>query len=363
MERINEKFATVPAANTSSGIVNLASDYSRASDTIKQCYETSPQSAIVERSCIVASDHVRPEDIKGPGIHDILTLEGRQNRLLKIEKEIEQRWEKAKKVFAPYAKKSTEQIAAEYDDLHKYRQELWYNCPDELNPSPNPDYVRAVIKNKNDTKTAKLHAFSYNCPDDSYNASTILIHGCHFIALREPRSQCLNEFFRLLINHEVPLLVRLNQKEDYFKRHNMYYWEKYLLNENDLSLIHPKVIHDDKIETGNPIYYFHTDEWEDDKGINVEELYHLVEKVRAIYEKIENKGPMACHCTGGVGRTGSFIAAYIIAKMLELLDPSEISIEEIVLKLSIQRPFMVAVPEQYALLYEFFDYYLEQKKK
>lgn len=283
--------------------------------------------------------------------------------LLKIEEAIELRWEKVKEVkknFARYEKKSDEEILGEYKELNEFRKQLWYSNPEETLLVENPDYIKAVITNN--VGSNKFAPFDYNHADNSYNASTILLNGYHFIAMREPTPKNLQVFFRFLMNQDVSVLVRLNPEAEYFKRHNFYYWEEYSIKELGYPAIQPKLIEEEGVKIGSPILYFYTNEWSDHKPSSAEELYRLVQDVRGAYEKLENPGPIACHCKAGVGRTGTFIAAFLLANMLDNLEPSEISIEALVLKLSIQRSTMCGYDTQYLSLYKFCDYYLSKKK-
>jgi len=204
------------------------------------------------------------------------------------------------------------------------------------------------------TQFPYLFAFDYNCIDHTYNASNLFVDGYHFIALEEPMLETLDAFFTLLINQSVKVLVRLKPEGEYASRGSISYWKNLLVQSSGYELIFLSYTHS--------IPYCYTNQWMDNQPIELPILYDLVQQVRKAYADQGEDGPIACHCSAGVGRTGTFIAAYVLANLLDSLDPSQISIEEIILKLSVQRPHMVSTAEQYLTLYEFVDYYLEQKK-
>lgn len=76
-------------------------------------------------------------------------------------------------------------------------------------------------------------------------------------------------------------------------------------------------------------------------------------------------GPLAVHCTNGVGRTGTVIAAIALLdeaeKQIESgvpIDQIQISVEETVYKLSLQRFYMCAQIPQYESLYRVLELYV-----
>jgi len=65
-------------------------------------------------------------------IFPILPLELRQKRVLEIQGQIDKRWANLKKIkgsFAPYQKKSEEEIRKEFSQIQQLRQNLWYRNP------------------------------------------------------------------------------------------------------------------------------------------------------------------------------------------------------------------------------------------
>lgn len=288
--------------------------------------------------------------------------------LIKVDEQIQKRWEKVKEIkenFAPYTTKSNEEIISEFQQLNTLRKHLWHSDPNQFPLINNEDYAIAsqLLNLTIFPRYPYLIAFNYNYVDDSYNASTIFLYGYHFIALEEPMQETLDAFFTLLINKEVSILVRLKPEGEYADRGSLSYWKDRIIQGPDYPFIQLNSTLSQFSEKNIAIPYFHINEWVDNKGIDIANLYNLVQEVRHAYKDVQKIRPMACHCAAGVGRTGTFIAAFIIANLLDLFEPNEISIEEIVLKLSIQRSRMVTTVEQYLTLYKFVDYYLEMKNK
>ncbi|MDP1724117.1 MAG: tyrosine-protein phosphatase [Alphaproteobacteria bacterium] len=300
-------------------------------------------------------------------IFSALPFEIKQKHIEEVDTQIQQRWAKLKAnkaSFARYQKKSDGIIREEFRKLHLMRQNLWYRNPEGSPHISQLDYMLDQrLLEKGLYRTVNNMAFSYNCVDSTYNASTILVNGFHFIALMEPLESTLLSFFKLLINHGASILVRLKPEEEFANAGTINYWKDNLIENQGIDLLNLDVSIPNWPAKPVQIPYFYTNAWKDDKGMNVQDLYQLVQQVRLAYLKSETKGPIAVHCASGVGRTGTFIAAFILADLLDRLKANEVSIEEVALRLSIQRPNMVGTEDQYILLYRFIDYYLEQKSK
>jgi protein tyrosine phosphatase len=97
--------------------------------------------------------------------------------------------------------------------------------------------------------------------------------------------------------------------------------------------------------------------WRDNQGVDPDQLLALVLQVR---EEVANiHGLVTIHCSAGVGRTGTFLAALAI---VDVIDQGKIlSIEEIVYKLSLQRVHSVGKFTQYITLHRLAESYLRRK--
>jgi|GEM_PF-2929878 len=96
--------------------------------------------------------------------------------------------------------------------------------------------------------------------------------------------------------------------------------------------------------------------WRDHQGIAPAELLDLILKIRGELEEIQ--GLLAVHCSAGVGRTGTFLAALAI---VDAIDRDELfSVEEIVYRLSLQRIQSVAKAPQYVTLHRLAELYLSK---
>jgi protein tyrosine phosphatase len=109
---------------------------------------------------------------------------------------------------------------------------------------------------------------------------------------------------------------------------------------------------------------FHYTEWPD-KSVpgNVRGLEKLVDRISKEEEK---KQPIIVHCSAGVGRTGTFLALTQLKYIIEYQKNKNldfgVSVFSIVRRLREQRMHMVEKLEQYELIHEFVEKWVNKDK-
>lgn len=211
------------------------------------------------------------------------------------------------------------------------------------------DLIHAgVVRNPN------CIAFEFN-KLDSFNGSLVDYEGMQFIAMEAPDEHNTKLFFYALHDTATPLLVRLTPAFEKGTHRCAPYWEG-RTSEGKLQV--PV-----NILTSKAIDYLASDDWEDGSAANVDRLLGLVSDADAIYDP--SKGPLGAHCSAGVGRTGTFIVAFIIKKLIDAQLKAgieiDLSIARVVAWVSLQRYAMVSNAHQYINLYRFAQKYIETR--
>lgn len=287
-------------------------------------------------------------------------------------REFENRWDKFKtgRTFARWTpNRPMQEIEAEFDELWEDRIFTWYEKIDLKTPirQVHPDYTIAEELLVGDhVRVPKCVAFEYNKSCSYFNSSNINIGGLRFLAMEGTRSKDENGFFHLLLNYHVNCLVRLTSDYEGDQKKCHPYWKGRMASipfpcgrvDNTLNI--PR-----KDGYSLPIPYIICEEWPDNRGIRTETLLKIVETTRKKIRSPEDL--IAVHCSAGVGRTGTFIAAFTLLHLIDQqiaaginIEDINISVEEIVAKLSLQRFHMVSQKVQYGSLYRLVDLYVEK---
>jgi protein tyrosine phosphatase len=294
----------------------------------------------------------------------------RENRIKQIQEAFEERSKRylqGRQLHAYKAKKPDAEILAEFRQIKEWRNHSWFSESTHGALVSRPDFIVAQdLLEKGYYKRPHLLAFQYNQTDGSYNSSTIVLNGQRFLALEAPATEKLTQlFFNLLQNHQVTQLVRLTPAEEGGTIKSRNYWKNRTHKDPKTGAEYLDVPFAGSRKT-NAIRYYAIDHWRDHQGFDAKQLLAFIQKVRKDYDP--NSGLLACHCSGGVGRTGTFLAGFLLLQEIDrqlaaglAKEALDISIEKVVLQLSLQRFYMVAKEDQYLTLYRLVDLYLQTK--
>ncbi len=301
-----------------------------------------------------------------------LPLAYRENRYKEIQTAFDERsklYLQGRQFHSWKANKSDQEIAQEYADLESWRHHAWYSNSGEKMLISRPDFMVAQdLLEKGYYKRPHLLAFQYNQTDGSYNSSTIILNGQRFLAMEAPSTAKLTQnFFNLLQNHQVSQLVRLTPASENGVQKSIAYWQNRVKKDPKTGKQILQVPFAGSRQNYE-ISYYSIDNWLDHRGIDPKILLKTIQEVRKNYDP--NVGLLACHCSGGVGRTGTFLAGFILLQDIDKQialgatpETLDISIEKVVLQLSLQRIHMVARAEQYQTLYRLVDLYVQSLNK
>lgn len=255
----------------------------------------------------------------------------------------------------------------------------------ELSPQYPSDVARHPANSKKNRFT-NIHPFDKSrvplsvIGDDeqtSYiNAS--FVKGCNaereYIAAQGPNALTVNDFWRMIWEHDVKIIIMLTQLVEGNKKKCERYWpednkehsygsvqvrKESSAERSDFILTDLKIKSDDSSKWRNVRHVFFT-AWKDHG--TPESPDTLIRFVRTCQGMFGPRGgaqpPILVHCTAGVGRTGTFIALDMCLQKLEVED--DIDIFHLIMDLRENRRCMVQNEKQYTYLYHCVDTIIDE---
>eukprot|EP00794_Sanderia_malayensis_P017289 gene17289-19017_t len=192
-----------------------------------------------------------------------------------------------------------------------------------------------------------------------------------FIATQSPLESSIADFWRMVIHHGSSIIVSLTHSDEaytrYFpKKKQAKYGDGQLTisiqfcDEIGKDIILRKFVATDHMfnKTSTMIHHYSMNSWPDhsipESILTLSQLISEVDKIQQTF----GGGPIIINCSNGAGRTGTFIAAYMI---LEILKTEQwLDIFQVVRRMRTTRPEFIENWGQYKLLYDVVKCYLEQ---
>ncbi|MFH4974354.1 hypothetical protein AB6A40_001063 [Gnathostoma spinigerum] len=204
---------------------------------------------------------------------------------------------------------------------------------------------------------------------DYINASFIQVPPADavYIAAQAPLSSTLNDWFQLIRENNIDVVVMLCNLVELGKQKCERYWpdvegKEELFGQTRVTLLKEHIFteycrrdlrlqYSDGVERN--LIQLHYSEWPDhgcpQTETHVLEMISLFDKLH--YEQPRN--PVLIHCSAGCGRTGTIIAANVVRELINSKNlTSDLDLCQLVIELRKQRASMVQTPDQYRFLHK-----------
>ncbi|XP_048240495.1 receptor-type tyrosine-protein phosphatase F-like isoform X5 [Haliotis rufescens] len=198
-----------------------------------------------------------------------------------------------------------------------------------------------------------------------------------YIASQGPLSQTTVDFWRMIWEQKVPLIVMLTGLMEGGVRKLDMYWpdemnapKQYgdlvveLINKSPLSKFTIMIFNMTLGNDTRTVKHFFLPGWHDyNANLDEGDVIDFARYVRAEL-KPTDEGPMLVHCSAGVGRTGTYLSVDYFIQVIDNCDiDGEVDIFSYVLKMRNNRPFMVQSEKQYVFIHDAVKEMIARKKK
>jgi len=262
----------------------------------------------------------------------------------------------------------TKNYSSEFDDLRQFidlDREHSNNINNEFTEKNRYYAIRPYNHN----------SIEINTPSKYINASPINIFGKKYIiSTQGPLSNTIEDFWTMIDEYHCNVIIMLTKFEENASKK----CENYLNTNNKMEKYEIEIISEEKkinininITKINLINKYHKEKkiithyqyegWPDyDIPIN-NQCYNTFEFLIKKSENLKGDYPVVIHCGGGVGRTGTFTAIYLLYKeiMEQIKDENvniiKFSVFNLVRKIKEMRLYSVETEEQYKFIYDYIN--------
>ncbi|XP_032671027.1 tyrosine-protein phosphatase 69D isoform X2 [Odontomachus brunneus] len=202
------------------------------------------------------------------------------------------------------------------------------------------------------------------CGSDYINANFVLGYKERkkFICAQGPMENTVCDYWRMIWEQHLELILMLTNLEEYSKTKCAKYWpdKRETKNFGDITVEHVKeraysdyVVRELKMtrlgeRDARTIVQYHFLVWKD--FVAPEHPHAILRFIKRVNEAYSlEKGPILVHCSAGVGRTGTLVA--LDSLLQQLAEEGQVSIFNTVCDLRHQRNFLVQSLKQYIFIY------------
>ncbi|CAJ0572137.1 unnamed protein product, partial [Mesorhabditis spiculigera] len=211
------------------------------------------------------------------------------------------------------------------------------------------------------------------------NASNIDLGGTKFIAAQAPLPTTLGEWWAMIEEFDVSLVVMLCRLVEMSKIKCERYWpetvgESQIYGDNYEVTVEAEERFDsddeyvlrrlrfENMTTGvkKVVHQLHYTEWPDHGcPAGEHQLLRMIDKMAELQEG--RTSPVLVHCSAGVGRTGTIIAVNHVRELIKANKLTELNLYDLVMQLRTQRSSMVQTQDQYQFVHKCVAHYCKEQ--
>eukprot|EP01088_Endostelium_zonatum_P007534 TRINITY_DN19835_c0_g1_i1.p1 TRINITY_DN19835_c0_g1~~TRINITY_DN19835_c0_g1_i1.p1 ORF type:complete len:336 (-),score=94.67 TRINITY_DN19835_c0_g1_i1:10-1017(-) len=204
--------------------------------------------------------------------------------------------------------------------------------------------------------------------DQSYINANWIQHNSstQYIATQAPVSRCISDFWRMIYENKVSVILMLTKLIENGRNKADQYWPEpnNILSYNDLNITFTQqqnptpditirffTIQNQTTLLSQNVVQIHFTGWPD---FGTPQCINQFLDTISLVEKHSQNSPIVVHCSAGLGRTGTWIAAHVIYNRLktnEIESMEEVDFKDLVVELRKQRRGMIQSLEQFKFLY------------
>ncbi|KAK7460714.1 hypothetical protein BaRGS_00038860, partial [Batillaria attramentaria] len=200
-----------------------------------------------------------------------------------------------------------------------------------------------------------------------------------YIATQGPLHSTMNDFWRMVWEHRVPIIVMLTQIQERGQIKCEKYWPsehgevrqygEVKVTTTSVSSLNDYIttifsLRHEKEDEEHEVIHFHYLKWLDmTADVQLQTILDFVSFVRQ-HVRPDRSGPMVVHCSAGAGRTGTFISIdYVMQFINERPVTDQLDIYGLILRMRTYRCRMVQTDSQYILIHQCASHLMSARRR
>ena len=241
------------------------------------------------------------------------------------------------------------------------------------------NHIKKLSKDSKKNRYTDIRTYEYNkVPLESkeyINASFIDIpNKKYFISTQGPIESTINDFWEMIFEYDCKIILMLCNEIEGGRKKCAEYWKAKKISyqiEYKEDIKQNLIIRDIRITKDNVsknVIQIQYKGWPDHGIPKIEEAYESFLFMIQYIIKTNSNSPVVCHCSAGVGRTGTFLTLFNLYVEIERKKNNpeiQFNIFNVVRKLKEMRMLLVQTDTQYWFIYKYIETYLKKlfKKK